>query len=165
MSSMLVTGAGIRDEAGRFRRIRSMWTPESWSDGYVDNHGYFRVYRPDCPAAWEDGYAKRYVVVFWLATGRIPDPGEDLHHRDEDRTNDCFENLTLIGHGEHGRLHNPKTEIVCVCCAEAFPLPRGKLARSVRFCSQSCYHAWPRSVEHKKGISLGLKLAYSEGRR
>lgn len=71
---------------GKFVRTVVVWTPERWDEGHVDRRGYFRVYRPDYPGAWKNGYAKRYAVVYWLHTGHAVQPGEALHHRNTTTT-------------------------------------------------------------------------------
>jgi hypothetical protein len=59
------------------------------------------------------GYKKkgRYVplhnYIYWLNTGLIPEKGKTaIHHIDEDRENNEFENLELISVKEHNKIHN-----------------------------------------------------------
>ena len=161
---VLVTGGceRIRDNSGRFSRMRKAWTPANWDDGFVDNRGRFRVYRPDCPRAYEDGYALRAHVVWWLANGAHAE-GTNLHHLDSDRLNDRLENLALLDHGAHSRLHNPRrNEKVCPTCGEMFY--RQKKPRA-KYCSLACYHAMPKSATTRARTSASLQRAYAEGRR
>ena len=47
--------------------------------------------------------------VWWQNTGHMPDfmtKSEVIHHIDGDKLNDNFENLQLMKHDEHARLHN-----------------------------------------------------------
>ncbi len=156
----------VRSSLGTFLRTRQVWTPDSWDDGYTDNRGYFRVYRPDYPKAWADGYAKRYAVVYWLHTKHVPTEYEDLHHKNEVRTDDRFENLELLSHVDHAKEHRPtRATYICLGCGTQNEVPRGKTRATRRFCSQVCYHSSPRKAEHKENIRKGLQLAWKEGRR
>lgn len=104
--------------------------------------GYFRVYRPDYPRAWSSGYAKRYVIVWWLKTGQVVARGMNVHHKDADTLNDRFDNLELIEHAEHTRLHRTKPRPFIHCqnpaCNTLFLLPKGKSIKTRRFCSLGC---------------------------
>lgn len=127
---------------GRFQRTLRPWTPARWNEGFVDRRGYFRVYRPDYPRAWANGYAKRYAVVWWLKTGCAVAPGEDLHHKDENTLNDRFDNLEALPHAEHTRRHRLKPRPFLLCqnptCSTVFLLPSGKSAKRRKFCSLGC---------------------------
>lgn len=56
--------------------------------------------------------------------GRELLPNEDVHHKDGDVTNNSLNNLEIIQHGEHQRLHNPSkyvdTEEICCICGKKF---------------------------------------------
>lgn len=139
-----------RDSSGQFKRLREKpWDGTDWNDGYVDNKGRFRVYRPDYPRAYPEGYALRYHVVWWLTTGKVHPKGTNLHHINEIKSDDRFENLQLMGHGEHTIHHckKPGVELICKFCNEVFRIPAWRIAQRKReegyepaFCSQSCYH-------------------------
>ena len=168
-----------RDERQRFTRTRAPWDPNRWDDGYIDNRGYFRVYRPDFPGSYGDGYAKRARVVYWIQTGHVIQAGEVLHHKSGDRLDDRFENLELLTHGEHTIRHHKKQGVPfeCETCGGTFNVPQWRIAQrmregsihgwtgKVRFCSQGCYHKSPidTSTNLKRGESL--RRAYREGRR
>lgn len=162
-----------RDSSGKFVRLIQFWTGEKWDEGYVDNKGRFRVYRPDFPRAYTGGWALRAHVVWWLRTGAVHPSGTVLHHVNENRLDDRFENLEVKGLGEHTRHHclRPKAEHVCEQCHKTFLLPkwrfksRRKEGWGVRFCSQACYHKFPKSDATRKRHSISLKRAYKEGRR
>ena len=156
---------------GNFVRTRFFWTPETWNDGYIDNHGYFRIYRPDYPRAWADGYTKRYHVVWWLHTDQVVPKGYDIHHKNKNTLDDDFENLELKEHGEHSSDHNAsrKIHIICICksCKKEFGIKPYRLKEKSRgsYCSQECYQNSPRTNQHRENIANGLKIAYKEGRR
>jgi hypothetical protein len=158
----------IRSADGTFKRIRPLWTPDRWNDGWIDNKGRFRVYRPDCPRAWSSGYALRAHVVYSLSTGVAHPDGTNLHHLNENRLDDRMVNLAVMDHGEHTIHHHSKPGIECVCkgCGQRFHVPKWRVDNGrATFCSQECYHATPPSDEHKANISRGLTRAYATARR
>lgn len=134
----------------RFVRARSApWTPDDWDDGYVDNRGRFRVYRPDYPRAYALGYALRAHVVWWLAHGEVHPQGTNLHHRNENRTDDRIENLEVLSHGEHTRRHSigPPMILTCHRCHNRFTREIWRLKSRARegsrktYCSPACCYA------------------------
>lgn len=160
------TAPYIRTSNGSFARRMNPWMVNCWSDGQINHKGYFIVYRPDYPRAWKNGYAPRYHVVWWLTTGQVPP--EDIHHNDGNKLNDVFANLESKSHADHTRDHFtlPPIKRLCTGCHQSFVFKRrDKDPSRGKYCSQSCYHATPRSGRHVLNISRGLKLAYAEGRR
>mgnify|MGYP001593096271 CR=1 FL=1 len=144
----------MRDKAGKFRRCHLIWHPSNWEDGYVDSDGRFRVYRPDYPRAYKSGYMLRAHVVWWLHTGH-PHPRElELHHIDHNRLNDAIENLKPLTRSEHRSHHFREISIIkCENCGHDFTQNTWRvLSRPTKFCSQSCYHAFPRSQSHKAAM-------------
>ena len=156
---------------GRFIRKHFVWTPDRWDDAKphrLKKGLRFRVYRPDYPRADITGYAFRSHVVYWLATRHVVALDECLHHRNEDKTDDRLENLELLLHGEHTRRHCAKEPIRLSCeqCERDFRVPQWRLnQRETKYCSQLCFHAAGRSIEHRKAIAHGLRLAYETGKR
>ncbi len=103
------------------------------------------------PGAHKSGYALRSRVVWWLRTGEIIVGTEiDIHHKNEIRSDDRFENLEKLDHIDHSHYHNPKglTEVECLCrgCGKTFSVPQWRLKESGRgsFCSQECYQTSPK---------------------
>lgn len=147
MKALITGGAGPRSSTGMFLRQRPPWDPSRWDDGYADNKGRFRVYRPDYPRAYggsSKGYAKRSHVVWWLETGQVLPADHVLHHKNEDKLDDRFENLELKTHGQHTIEHCRKEPVVCLCrgCGRNFGIPQWQLNQGRgHFCSQKCYHA------------------------
>lgn len=126
---------------GRFIRTRKEpWTPARWNDGYVDNRGRFRVYRPDYPRVYALGYALRAHVVWWLHYGKVHPVGTNLHHMDDNKLNDALENLQLIEHGEHVRHHHlDRVEVTCLRCGKKFMTQKGRPKNGRgRYCSRFC---------------------------
>ena len=158
---------------GRFVRKHHIWTFGRWGDGYKDKSGRFRVYRPDYPRAYHEGYAMRSHVVWWLTTGSVHPKGWDVHHKNRRRLDDRFDNLEIKRHKAHSEYHHPGdgfVKLVCRACGRKFKVTSRKLnARKhegleIKFCSQKCYHRFPKSDKAKAKTSLSLKIAWSEGR-
>lgn len=152
---------------GKFIRSHNVWTPENWEDGYFDNKGRFRVYRPDYPNAYNEGYALRYHIVWWLHYGTPHPKGTEIHHIDLSKSNDNIENLALLSNSAHQRLHKANdVEIVCEGCGKVFFEHAWRVKqRGRRFCSSECYNSKKRSDLHRKAISDGLKRSYASGSR
>lgn len=138
------------DEKGRFKRLRFTWTFDNWDDGGVDGDGRFSVYRPDYPRAGNDGYACRAHVVFWLVTGIVPNHDQVIHHKNENKSDDGFENLELMDFGAHSTLHNraAPTFKLCPKCNKEFLVPTDHPNK--KFCSAACYHATPSKRRRSK---------------
>lgn len=161
------------NELGQFVRVRKLWDGSDWNDGYRDNRGRFRVYRPDYPRAYSEGYALRAHVVYWMAKGRVHPKGTDLHHINEIKDDDRIENLKVIKHGRHTILHCKKegVKLICEGCGRTYEIKewrikqRKKSGSSSRFCCLRCCWNTPRTKKSRINISVALKLAYKEGRR
>lgn len=156
---------------GKFARERPIWTPDRWDDGYV-NTKRFRVYRPDFPRCYADGYALRAHVVWWLERGEPHGTDTALHHINGDKLDDRIENLAVVEHGKHTRLHHIELHwFRCEHCGERFSKTGREVGRRrsegkvPRFCSTACYHAHPRSDESRARQSEAHKRAWAEGRR
>jgi len=127
---------------GAFQRTHEVWTPENWNDGYLDNKGRFRVYRPDYPRAYHEGYALRAHVVYWLQTGSPHPEGTELHHKDKTKDNDVFDNLVVLTHSQHQKQHKEASCTLkkCSYCGIVFKALTHRIKeRGVKYCSQDCY--------------------------
>jgi hypothetical protein len=158
----------MRNQNGTFARTFQIWTPDNWDgNGYIDNEGRFRIYRPDYPRVYKGGFALRSHVVYWLTTGEVHPSGTELHHKNRIKNDDRFENLIVLTHSQHQIEHKSNwVTVTCAHCGKIFKEHAWRVSqRNVRFCSQTCYRIHPRSPEHKANISAGIKLAYKEGRR
>ncbi len=151
---------GKRDSNGRFKRLHKVWDSSRWNDGYIDNRGRFRVYRPDYPNCYSEGYALRSHVVWWLNTNVVCTNKTQLHHKDENKLNDSIKNLILVSRSEHQKIHKgTDTKVSCLNCSSTFIVTFWK-SQFQKFCSKKCYHLFPRTKSHKKAISEGLKLSH-----
>lgn len=114
------------------------WTPESWDNGYTSKGRMF-VYRPDYPNnKHKNGYVRRAYVVWWLNTGSTVPEGFCIHHINQNKSDDRFDNLQLMTLSAHMALHSlgPDVWITCRWCGVVF---RVTVARKDRiFCSNEC---------------------------
>lgn len=137
-----------RNLNGTFSRQHNVWDGTNWNDGY-ENKGRFMVYRPDYPRAYKEGYALRAHVVWWLKTGKIHPKGKELHHKDQNKINDVFNNLTLLTKKQHDSLHaeerQKRVTLICDNCGMSFTQKQSRASRySAHFCSRACNckHFW-----------------------
>lgn len=91
-------------------------------------------------------YAPRSHYVYWKHTGHIIQKDEVIHHLDENKMNDSFENLKLMTRGEHTIIHQPKALMglfKCPVCGVKFMRPlynikKQKEADRPVLCSRVC---------------------------
>lgn len=89
---------------------------------YTNKDGRQRAYCID-----ENGKAKIVSyprILMEEKLGRPLEPYEDVHHIDNDKTNNSLDNLSVIVHGEHQSLHAERKhfdkEVVCDVCGKKF---------------------------------------------
>jgi hypothetical protein len=51
------------------------------------------------------GYVAEHVIVAETTAGRAILPGEHVHHKDGDKANNHPDNLEILAHSEHGKIH------------------------------------------------------------
>ena len=94
-------------------------------------------------------YCSEHTLVWWEHTGTVPGPDECLHHRDENKQHNVFENLELKKKKVHAREHQSAhgramVKMVCPSCGGIFERPRGNtslvnsLQGKLNFCSRRC---------------------------
>lgn len=54
---------------------------------------------------WTGGKSRKVHVLVWEAANGPKPPGHEIHHRDENKSNWQLDNLQLLTHIEHQRLH------------------------------------------------------------
>ena len=59
----------MRGPDGTFQREIFSWTQENWDAGYLDNKGYFRIYRPDYPKIYKVSN-KGNILSTWGHNGK-----------------------------------------------------------------------------------------------
>lgn len=101
-----------RANRGRFCSRRCVYSFQRganhpyWRGGLLNNGKYLVQYAPEHPQAQSKGYVPQHRLVVEAAIGRYLEPGEDVHHRNGNKTDNRIENLVVLTHGEHSSLHN-----------------------------------------------------------
>lgn len=67
--------------------------------------GYFYLRKPDHPFANSDGYIAEHRVVMEKHLGRYLYAGEAVHHINGNKADNRIENLKVLTHSEHTKLH------------------------------------------------------------
>ena len=71
----------------------------------LNKFGYKILYKPSHPNSDSYGYVLEHRYVMSEHLGRPLTKEEVVHHKDENKTNNSIENLQLMSHSEHTRLH------------------------------------------------------------
>lgn len=134
-----------RGPDGKFVREHQEWDLDNFDDGYVDGAGRFRVYKPSHHRASSGGYVLRSIVAYEEYHGVKVTIEFNVHHKDHNRLNDTIENLELIEHTEHAKIHNPygttMVDCVCVVCKKVFSLPQWRINEGKgKYCSMRCVY-------------------------
>lgn len=120
----------------------------------VTTSGYISVYEPTHPDSWKSsGSIFEHRLNAEKMLGRRLTAEEDVHHLDEDKTNNHPDNLLVLEKGQHAKLHGfldkyylvpkPGTVLNKLFSREEFCLSCGLVLekRSTdKFCSQECFH-------------------------
>lgn len=103
--------------------------------------------------------------------GRKLEPYEDVHHKDEDVTNNDIDNLEVVLHGPHQREHSQKyfdKEMICPECNKPFiwaakqqryfysNISRNRYKKSlgVPFCFKSCAGKYGKRVQEEDKLNM-----------
>lgn len=93
-------------------------------------------------------YCYEHHLVWWQNTGALPPEGFDVHHKNEQKRDNRFDNLELLSHVNHRKQHAqespaPTVDVSCGHCRKKFVLKisvwktRTK-TKDVVYCSRSC---------------------------
>lgn len=137
----------IRGEKNKFIRKHKEFSLSNFEDGYVNNSGRFMVYYPNSERSYKNGYIMRSIAAYELYHNIKVKKGYDIHHINENKLDDSFENLIELTKADHDRLHSKskskKSDVICICkqCKKEFPIKKGRLNEKGRgsYCSQNCY--------------------------
>lgn len=155
-----------RENNGRFSRIHSLWSLDNFDDGYIDSDSRMRVYLPEHHRASSNGYIMRSIAAYEKYHNNIVTKEFNIHHKDKNKLNDSKDNLIKMLHSDHSSLRR-KQDIKCVCnmCKKEFFLPKWRINEGKgKWCSQKCYHLYPRSISHKYNISKGITEFYERSK-
>lgn len=81
-------------------------------DRRISKYGYYELYRPDHPNAKKDGWIFEHRLIMSEYLGRPLAEYEHVHHIDENKLNNDFNNLKVMSMSEHIKYHNSKKELV-----------------------------------------------------
>lgn len=84
----------------------------SWKGGRISNgHGYIQVLKPEHPRA-KDGYVLEHILTMEKHLGRHlvyismgHKNNEIVHHKNGNRSDNVLDNLEVMTHSEHMKLH------------------------------------------------------------
>lgn len=100
-------------------------------------------------------YCYEHTLVWWLHTKNLPLPDEIVHHKDGNKTNNCFDNLECIRKAEHNARHAKGETLItlnCFRCNKIFVRParhikvKMKQGQSNFHCSRSCQVSTQQSL-------------------
>lgn len=126
--------------------------------------GRIIMFVPTFPGAHKSRYALRARVVWWLHTGDVVTGSViNIHHKNNDRQDDRFNNLQCMTHAEHSLLHNfvgrNSAEKTCKNCGKKFRINGWRLKDKTRgqYCTHVCFLSGPRSESHRAAIGRGVR--------
>lgn len=152
------------------------WSLQNWDEGYIYK-GRMEVYLPDYPYSVSYGHKKGYITraaaVWWIYTGQKITRGWVIHHIDENKLNDCIDNLQVMTANAHASLHHFKDIVYLTCewCGSEFRVyPYRK--KTARYCSSQCKgeafglskKGKKKSLEQIEKQIISAKRAHAEGK-
>lgn len=131
----------------------------NWIGGRIGSgQGYVLVQAVGHPNARKSGYILEHRLVMSNHLGRALLPTEDVHHKNENRSDNRLDNLELLNHTKHVSLHStgsanarykPPVPKACPTCGISFFKGwKGNQERD-RFCSRACIRGTaPKGTAH-----------------
>ena len=97
----------------------------NWNGGiFIDKFGYVHILRPDHPNSDNRGYIKEHRLIYENYLSILFDQdifipkNYDIHHINENTSDNSLINLQLVTRSEHTTIHNLKdhSETICLLC-------------------------------------------------
>lgn len=113
----------------------------------IDVNGYYVFCDKNHPLAYKSNntvYLHRHMASIKL--GRWIEKHEHVHHIDGNKRNNSLENLMILSHSDHGKLHGleyRKEKICSICQSPFYPTN----ACSTVFCSETCKKEYKRQTK------------------
>lgn len=80
-----------------------------WKGGkIIDGHGYVNIHKPDHKMAKSNGYVSEHRLIMSKYLQRDLESSEEIHHINENITDNRIENLKLLSKSEHTKEHHRK---------------------------------------------------------
>ncbi len=90
----------------RSQKDRKREKNPNWKGGISKRNGYITLLKHNHPKADRDGYVYEHIFVMEKHIGRALTSEEEIHHIDENKTNNRINNLYLCkDYGEHMQIH------------------------------------------------------------
>lgn len=97
----------------------------------LSTRGYILLWAPDHPMAMRSGYILEHRLLMAEHLGRVLEPTEVVHHRNEIKTDNRLENLAVLQKWQHDRLPKPPPKpIACPHCGGLIGITGVRGARS-----------------------------------
>lgn len=71
----------------------------------LDDNGYILVFLPTHPLARKDGYVTKHRMIYYDKTGIKLSPNLHIHHKNENKKDNRFENLEVLDIISHAKHH------------------------------------------------------------
>ena len=122
--------------------------------GSLRKDGRVIIFSREYPGSHKSGYGLRSRIVWWLHTGKaFIGMSINIHHKNENKSDDRIENLENLSHSEHLHYHNPPNQTavtkVCAGCNQPFIIPKWRLKDKSRgkYCGQKCFQSAPKRIK------------------
>lgn len=136
----------------------------------ISKGDYNYVLVPEHPLSTKNGYVLEHRVIVENHLKHLLTPDEVVHHINGDRKDNRLENLQVLDHRDHVRLHQAEkgqifTELKCPQCKKIFHRRKGQTFldkhSSYTCCSKSCGGKFNRNIQ-LSGRTTEVEEAISE---